>query len=139
LGVSEVISQISGVPGLDGFANRFLSWWNKENRVLIFPILRYRSRECEDTPPEDDYPQLASNDATTYDCSIDYFLSPPLVNARALWIACQRHCTASTNMHGFSMRYSFPISYLPQWLDLDAQLWAFIDNFVVSHNNVIHQ
>jgi len=99
----------------------------------------YRSRLCEDALSKEYDPLVSGLEATTYPCSIDSFLSPPLADARALWIDCQKHCSAHTNLHGFRMTYSFSPAYLSQWAEIDAQLWKFIDKFVISHNRVIHQ
>ena len=46
MGVSAGISQNSDAPGLDGVVNIFFSWWNKDNRVLILPILSIDSFSC---------------------------------------------------------------------------------------------
>jgi len=43
LGLRAEISQIPGVPGLSALQKPFFSWWNKENRALILPILSVSS------------------------------------------------------------------------------------------------
>ena len=46
MGVSAGISQISGVQGWTTSLISFFPWWNKENRVLIFPILKRQAEKA---------------------------------------------------------------------------------------------
>jgi hypothetical protein len=47
LGVSAELVRFQMLFGPNGFANLFFTFWNSENRVLIFPILFVRCQSGE--------------------------------------------------------------------------------------------